>query len=80
MQRRTVRFESSMQPRLTPLRIIREMLLDVWGITEPRPFQVAAIRVLALGGRLLLVQRTGSGESLVLYGAATLLRDITISR
>jgi superfamily II DNA helicase RecQ len=62
---------------------IRLMLLEVWNISEPKPWQLKSIYLLAHGRararrRLLLTRRTGDGKSLVIYGLATLLRGVTI--
>eukprot|EP00956_Cyclotella_meneghiniana_P011109 scaffold15544_cov108-Cyclotella_meneghiniana.AAC.1 len=60
---------------------IKLMLNDVWGIQEPREYQVAAIFYMAfLKTRLMyLVRKTGEGKSLVLLGTASILRGVTLS-
>eukprot|EP00804_Cyclotella_cryptica_P005546 CCRYP_003053-RA/>CCRYP_003053-RA protein AED:0.68 eAED:0.43 QI:0/0/0/0.5/1/1/2/0/593 len=59
---------------------IELMLQDVWGIPEPREYQVRAIFYMAfLKTRLMyLVHKTGEGKSLVLLGTATILRGVTV--
>ena len=59
---------------------IKLMLNDVWGIQEPREYQVAAIFYMAfLKTRLMyLVRKTGEGKSLVLLGTASILRGVTV--
>jgi hypothetical protein len=63
---------------------IRQMLLEMWKISEPREWQLNAIYLKAHGHahafhRLLLVRKMGNGKSLVIYELATLLRGVTIS-
>ena len=62
---------------------IRQMLLEVWNITEPKTWQLKSIYLMAHASArdrrcLLLTRGTGDGKSLVIYGLATLLRGITI--
>ena len=60
---------------------IRQVLSSVWGHPEARPWQVAAISDLCFAAsppRLLLVRRTGDGKSAVIFGAATLLKGVSI--
>eukprot|EP00956_Cyclotella_meneghiniana_P045819 scaffold386239_cov215-Cyclotella_meneghiniana.AAC.1 len=56
------------------------MLKDVWGIQEPRGYQVTAIFYMAfLKTRLMyLIRKTGEGKSLVLLGTSTILRGVTV--
>eukprot|EP00956_Cyclotella_meneghiniana_P020359 scaffold35768_cov46-Cyclotella_meneghiniana.AAC.2 len=59
---------------------IEWMLREVWGITEPRPYQVKSIFYLAFlkMSMLYLIRKTGEGKSLVLLGTATILRGVTV--
>jgi superfamily II DNA helicase RecQ len=58
---------------------IKEMFQDAFGISNPRHFQVYGIYLLAyLHQRVLAVQATGSGKSLLILGAVTMMRNIAI--
>jgi hypothetical protein len=57
---------------------IEQMLLEVWNISEPKPWQLKSIYLMAHGRAhaclcLLLTWQTGDGKLLVIYGLATLL-------
>ena len=58
--------------------VVLSILSAVWVVISPRHYQVAVIVYLAFGGSLMLVQPTGSGKYLVMYGAATLLMNVTL--
>jgi hypothetical protein len=66
--------------------MVKRMLAVVWKELNPHQFQVDAITTLAFrsatnGGvapSLCLVRKTGGGNSIVLYGMATMRRKITI--
>ena len=58
--------------------VITAMLIDAFGVANPRPFQVDGIYALAyLSANLLVVQKTGAGKSLVPLGAAALMGGVT---
>lgn len=62
---------------------IRLMLRQAWGVNNPREFQIRAIHCLVFARglhipRLGLLHRTSEGKSLVIVGAATMLRGITL--
>jgi superfamily II DNA helicase RecQ len=66
--------------------IIKNILLNEWQVTSPRDMQINAIKYIcfprpSLGDNrrcLALIAKTGSGKSLVSYGAASLLGGVTI--
>ena len=59
--------------------IITQMLVERFGLDNPKHFQICGIFYLAfLFARVLAVQRTGAGKSMLVLGAATLLRGIII--
>ena len=55
------------------------MLRHVWGVAEPRPYQVDMIFHLVFRKVfLVLVRKCGEGKSLVMLGMATMLKGITV--
>jgi superfamily II DNA helicase RecQ len=64
--------------------IIKDMLATVWKLQNPHQFQVEAIEILVftstngVAPSLCLVRKTGEGKSIVLYGMATMRRNITL--
>ena len=60
---------------------MRDELRDVWGLATANSWQVDAIWLLsraAHASRLLLVRKTGDGKSAVVFGAASLLRGVSL--
>ena len=66
-------------PKLLDLRgIILSMLSAVLGIILPRRYQITVIMHLEFCGILMLVQPTGSGKYIVMYGTETLIMSVTL--
>jgi superfamily II DNA helicase RecQ len=61
-------------------KIVHHVMTEVWGILEPREFQVQAIIRLVFQPKtcLFLIRKTGEGKSAVVLTAAMLLRGITL--
>mmetsp|Transcript_19964 Transcript_19964/g.26024 ORF Transcript_19964/g.26024 Transcript_19964/m.26024 type:complete len:132 (+) Transcript_19964:93-488(+) len=58
---------------------IKVMLSQEFKINDPHPFQLYAIFILTfILGKLLVVQKTGAGKSLIIYGALRLLGGVAI--
>ena len=60
--------------------IIKDAIQDVYGFSDPRPFQIEAINHLAfdVDSSLVLVRRTADGKSLVPLTVSVLRRGITL--
>mmetsp|Transcript_29233 Transcript_29233/g.59797 ORF Transcript_29233/g.59797 Transcript_29233/m.59797 type:complete len:605 (+) Transcript_29233:42-1856(+) len=60
--------------------IIHSMLAACFGMLTPKDFQLSSIFILAfkIAARLLVVQKTGAGKSLLILGAAAILRGVII--
>jgi len=62
-------------------RIIRDTMRNVWDISNPRDFQIDAIRLLAFTPNMLLylVAKTGGGKSAVPLTMGTLKSGVTVT-
>ena len=62
-----------------PSHFIRKMLKAAYGIDDPRGFQLQAIEDIAFNKKdVFMIVPTGHGKSLVVQGAATILRKVTL--